>query len=301
MGKGRAKTGPYASARGKARESDGAMLKRELIGQSIDYLLRHLDEGVTIKAVADHFHYSESYFSRVFKAVTGVSVYAFFKHLKLDQSAIDIKLKHHRAITDIGLYYGYSSSNYSSAFSQHHGLSPAAFRKSAAAASIANPFCPETVDCFEAFEAYDSRIRIAELQDMPVVYERVYGSYGDLEEKWYQFLAANKELIHDQTLMIERFYDDPAIASGSTCLCDLCLTSDRAGESGSAATIRGGRFAVYRYEGEIRHIFRALQGIFTVWFPRSGYEMAEKYGLNIYQKVDRESGCVVMDLCIPVK
>ncbi len=97
MGKGRAKTGPYASARGKARESDGAMLKRELIGQSIDYLLRHLDEGVTIKAVADHFHYSESYFSRVFKAVTGVSVYAFFKHLKLDQSAIDIKLKYHRA------------------------------------------------------------------------------------------------------------------------------------------------------------------------------------------------------------
>jgi len=136
------------------------MIKRDLISRSIDYMLQHLDEGITIKEVANHFNYSESYFSRVFKSVTGESVYAFIKHLKLDQSAIDIKLKPHKAITDIGLDYGYSSSNYSSAFRQHYNLSPTEFRKSTGAVSIANPFYPEIVERFETFEEYDARMNI---------------------------------------------------------------------------------------------------------------------------------------------
>lgn len=66
-------------------------------------------------------------------------------------------------------------------------------------------------------------------------------------------------------------------------------------------TIKEGKFATYRFEGEIKDIFRALRGIFAVWFPKSGYEMYEKYGLNIYRNIDRTTSCVLMDLCIPVK
>ncbi len=277
------------------------MIKRELISQSINYMLQHLDEGITIKEVATHFHYSEFYFSRVFKAVTGESVYAFIKHLKMDQSAIDIKLKQHRAITDIGLDYGYSASNYSSAFSLHHGLSPTEFRKSTETISIANPFYPEIVDNFEPYDYYDARITITMLQDFQVIHERVYGNYSELEGKWFQFLDTYKDYIQDSTLMIERFFDDPVISSLNSCICDLCITSDNTCKLENVATIKGGKIAIYRFEGEIKDIFRTLQGIFTVWFPKSGYEMAEKYGLNIYRKIDRESSCVVMDLCIPIK
>lgn len=277
------------------------MIKRELISQSIDYMLQHLDEGITIKEVANHFHYSEFYFSRVFKAVTGESVYAFIKHLKMDQSAIDIKLKQHKAITDIGLDYGYSASNYSSAFRKYHSLSPTEFRKSTEATSIANPFHPEIVDCFETFDDYDARMKIVLLQDVPVIYERVFGNYGGLKEKWFQFLDTYKDHIRDDTLMIERFYDDPVISSLNSCICDLCITVDNTCKLENIATIKGGKFATYRFEGEIKDIFRTLQGIFAVWFPKSGYEMDEKYGLNIYRKIDSATSSVVMDLCIPVK
>jgi AraC family transcriptional regulator len=269
------------------------MIKRDLISQSIDYMLQHLDEGITIKEVANHFNYSESYFSRVFKSVTGESVYAFIKHLKLDQSAIDI--------TDIGLDYGYSSSNYSSAFRQHHNLSPKEFRKSAGATSIVNPFYPEIVERFETFEEYDARIKIVLLQDFRVIYERVFGNYVELKEKWLWFLETYKDHIRDDTLMIERFYDDPTISSPNSCICDLCITTDNACELENTITIKGGKFATCRFEGEIKNIFNVLQGIFAVWFPQSGYEMDEKYGLNIYRKVDRATNFVIMDLYIPVK
>lgn len=277
------------------------MIQRDLVNQSIDYMMQRLDEGITIKEVATHFHYSEFYFSRIFKTVTGESVYAFIKRLKMDQSAIDIKLKQHKAITDIGLDYGYSPSNYSSAFRQKHSLSPTEFRKSTGAKSIANPFHPETVDYFETFDVYEAGIRIVLLQDIQVIYERVFGSYGGLKEKWFQFLDTYKDHIQDDTLMIERFYDDPAISSLNRCICDLCITADNTCKLENIATIKGGKFATYRFEGEIKDIFCALQGIFAVWFPKSGYEMDEKYGLNIYRKIDRATGYVVMDLCIPVK
>ena len=277
------------------------MIKKELISRSIDYMLQHLDEGITIKEVANHFHYSEFYFSRVFKEVTGESVYAFIKHLKMDQSAIDIKLKRHKAITDIGLDYGYSSSNYSSAFRQHHSLSPMEFRKSTGATSTVNPFYPKVVECFETFDYYDARIKIVLLPDVQVIYERVFGSYAELKEKWFQFLDTYKDHIHEDTLIIERFYDDPTISSLNSCICDLCITTDNTCKLENIATIKGGKFVTYRFEGEIKNIFRTLQGIFAVWFPKSGYEMDEKYGLNIYRKIDRATGCVIMDLCIPVK
>lgn len=276
------------------------MIKRELISQSINYMLQHLDEGITIKEVANHFHYSEFYFSRIFKSETGKSVYAFIKHLKMSQSAIDIKLKQNRAITDIGLDYGYSASNYSSAFSQHHGVSPIKFRKSIKKTSVANPFYPGIVDTFESFDYYDVRMTIEMRQDEHVIYERVYGNYNELEEKWFQFLDTYKEYIQNHTLMIERFFDDPVISSLNSCICDLCITSDKTCNLENVAIIKGGKFAIYRFEGEIKDIFRTLQGIFTVWFPKSGYKMSEKYGFNIYHKIDRESRCVVMDLCIPI-
>lgn len=69
------------------------MIKKELVNQSIDYIIQHIDDNLTIKDVADHFHFSKYYFCRSFKEATGESVYEFIKRLKLDQSAINIKLE----------------------------------------------------------------------------------------------------------------------------------------------------------------------------------------------------------------
>jgi len=274
-------------------------MKKDIIIQSIDYILQHLDEGISVKDVADHFYFSEFYFSRAFKAVTGESVYAFIKRLKMDQSAVDIKLKKQRSITDIGLDYGYSSSNYSSVFRQHHGLSPAEFRKSTDVTSISNPFQPEKLDYFDTYDEYAARIKIEIIEDMPVIYEKIIGNYNDLKEIWFRFIDKYKDYIKDDTVTLERYYDDPVIASLSSCLCDLCITADGNCKLENMTIIKGGKFAVCRYEGEIQDIFRTVQGIFCVWLPKSGYEMDKRYGVNIYRKMGKD--WVVMDICIPIK
>ncbi|WP_348982943.1 AraC family transcriptional regulator [Desulfosporosinus sp. FKA] len=130
------------------------MINEELINKSVDYIIQHFDEGISVKEVTDHFHFSKFYFCRVFKEVTGESIYAFMKRLKMDLSAVDIKLEKHKTITDIGLNYGYSPSNYSSAFRKHHHVSPVEFRKSTNCTIMLNPFYPNNFAKFDTFDNY---------------------------------------------------------------------------------------------------------------------------------------------------
>ena len=116
------------------------MDRKKLINQSIDYIMKHLDENLSLDTVAAHFFISKYHFSRIFKEETGESVYAFIKRCKIDQSAIDMKLNPAKAITDIGLDYGYSASNYSSVFRQHHDTPPSMFRQSIPTRSMSLPF-----------------------------------------------------------------------------------------------------------------------------------------------------------------
>lgn len=277
------------------------MIKKELINQSIDYIMRHFDENISVGDVADYFHFSKYYFCRTFKEVTGESIYAFMKRLKMDQSAVDIKLEKNKTITDIGLDYGYSSSNYSSAFKKYYHVSPAEFRKSTNVPNMFNPFNHKELTSFDTFDNYASRIKIQKLDDVLVIYERMIGNYIELEGKWFQFIDKYNDYIKADTLMIERFYDDPSITRLNQCICDLCMTVDEVCELDNVTTIKGGKFATYRFEGKIQDIFCTLQGIFCIWLPQSGYKMDERYGLNIYRKMDRNNRYVIMELCIPIK
>jgi len=277
------------------------MIKREIINQSIGYIIQHLDEDLTVEKIADHFHYSKFYFCRSFNELTGESLYSFIKRLKIDQSAVDIKIEKHKPITDIGMDYGYSSSNYSTAFKNHHFMSPVEFRKAVSSTNAINPFYPDEFVEFDKFEAYDNKIKIQDLQEYTVIYERVIGNYIELKGKWIQFIDLYREYITPDTLMMERFYQDPSITDLTKCICDLCMTIDKNCRLNNVTEIREGKFAVYRYEGKIKDIFPSLQGIFNVWLPNSGYEMDKRYGLNIYRKIDVENEFVIMDLCIPIK
>lgn len=277
------------------------MLKNELVNKAIEYIIKNLNEEIAIDDVADYCHLSKYYLCRVFKAETGEGVYAFIKRLKMEQSAIEMKLGKDKTISDIGITYGYSSSNYSTAFKKHHHLSPAEFRKTVNTSYAPHPYRPDQLAQFQAFEGYDQKIEIRQLAEFRVIYERYLGNYLDLGAQWEVFTAKYQAEINVDTLLIERFYDDPAITRVGQCLYDLCMTVAVNCPLANITTIEGGKFAIYRFDGLIKDIYETLQGIFNIWLPNSGYEMDERYGLNIYRQMDRKNSQVIMDLCIPVK
>nr|WP_320024227.1 GyrI-like domain-containing protein [uncultured Acetobacterium sp.] len=277
------------------------MLKNELVSKAIGYIVENLNQEITLADVAAYCHLSKYYFSRVFKAETGESVYAFIKRLKMEQSAIEMKLGKNKSITDISVNYGYSSSNYSSAFKKHHHISPAEFRKTVNANCAPHPFILDKLAKFQSFEDYNQRIEIKELDDLLVIYERYLGNYLELGNNFYEFTEKYKSYFKADTLLIDRFFDDPSITDVGQCLYDIGMTVDTNCRLDNVMTIQGGKFAVYRFDGVITDIYEVLQGIFNIWLPNSRYEMDERYGLDIYRKMDRDNRHVIMDLCIPIK
>ena len=277
------------------------IIKKSLINKSIEYILQHIDEEISIEDVANYCNFSKYHFSRMFKAETGISLYSFIKRIKMDQSAVSLKVEKDKTITDIGINYGYSSSNYSSAFSKQYSICPVEFRKSMNSADVINPFCPSEYNSFKSFEHYDENIIIENLNDLKVIYERYIGDYSEIGVNWYSFMERYKDYIQPDTLLIEKSYNDPSITQLDKCIYDLCITVDEDVQSENLTTIKGGKFAVYRFSGYIYDIFITFLGIFNVWLPRSGYRRDERYALGIYHSIDRKNSHVTMDLCVAIK
>ena len=276
------------------------MDKIALVNKSIDYILAHLEEPISIEDVANQLSFSKYYFCRMFKEETGEGVYSFIKRLKVEQSAIDLKLQKDKRITDIGLDYGYSASNYSSLFKEHYQLSPNDYRKSLEGSTISNPFYPQKQEVLDTFEDYQKKVELKELNDLYVIYERMLGNYAELKSSWSALVEENA-YYDDTTVMIEKFYNDPAVAIDGHSICDLCFTLNEEIKEKNTMVITGGTYAIYPYKGQIEDIFRVMQGFFRIWLPESSYQMREKYGLTIYRKIDWENDYVQLDMCIPVE
>ncbi len=277
------------------------MIANEYVNKAIDYILANTGGDLTVDAIAAHCNFSRFYFSRMFKIETGESIGEFIRRVKMEQSAFRLKVERGRSITDIGYDYGYSPSNYSTAFKQHHEQSPIDFRRGIAEKSLANPVFRDASVALDTFEECVRKITIDTLPDYHAVYHRHKGSYGDLSKHWDEFQEKYAEYITEDTLHLERTYDDPSITDDGECLYDLYMTVPDDCDLTNTTVIEGGKFAIYHFSGPVKQIYTAYQSIFNVWLPGSGEKIDEHYGFEIYRLIDCDTMNMAIDICIPIK
>ena len=105
------------------------MIENQIVNKAIDYIFSHIEKDLSVDEISEYTGFSKYYLSRIFKAETGESIYAFIKRMKIEQSAWRLKVEKGRSITEIGGDFGYSSSNYATLFRDHFEKTPAQFRK----------------------------------------------------------------------------------------------------------------------------------------------------------------------------
>lgn len=59
--------------------------------------------------------------------------------------------------------------------------------------------------------------------------ERRFGSYEGLRRQWSRFVRKYGAYITENTVFLERTYDDPAVTREENCLSDICMTVDKDG------------------------------------------------------------------------
>ncbi len=285
------------------------MITNEVVNQAIDYILRHIEEEISLETVAKACHLSKYYFCRTFKAETGEGVYEFIRRVRLEQSAFRLKTERQRSITAISADYGYSSSNYSSAFKGHYHVTPVVFRKNSRKKTMEHPFFHQESWQAESFEECNKKMVLKELPDCYVIYERGFGSYEYLSRSWKGFLEKYREYLTENTRFFERTYDDPAVTQKKNCLYDICMSVKRDCSLENTTTIQGGRYMAYSYKGHIKDIYKAYQTIFLEWLPRVSYELDSSRSLfDLYHQVEvmsptegAEMFYIEMEICVPIR
>lgn len=277
------------------------IITNEIVNQAIDFILEHAGEEVTLEDVAKHCHFSKYYFSRLFKEQTGESVYGYIKRVKLEQSAFCLKTQRQRSITQISADYGYSASNYSSAFKLHYQMTPIDFRRNSYRKSMRHPFFHHEKWEIESFEECNRNITIEQVPDYYVIYERRFGSYERLSGDWDGFQRKYQDYVTEQTTFLERTWDDPAVTQADNCLYDICMSVSEACQLQNTAWIRGGKCIVYHFKGHAKHIYAAYQTIFLVWMPKTSYQLDESRSIfDVYHRVDCDTMYMELDICLPV-
>lgn len=277
------------------------MITNEVVNKSIDYILEHLNEDILIEDVANYCHFSKYYFSRIFKAETGESVYSFIKRLRIEKSAVLLKVEQEKTITNIGEGYGYSASNYSSLFRSRYNMSPASFRKKQSElTTMKHPIYKKETQ-YQEYEYYNQRVEIRRFDDITVVYERYIGNYSELQKQWTAFMDKYNHLWTDKSMFIERSYDDPTLTDINQCMYDICMTVEESCLLENQMTIQGGTYIVYHFEGAVSEIFEAFQGIFNIWLPKSRFTLDNRHGFEIYKVADCHKDYFVMEMCIPIQ
>lgn len=111
-------------------DKESITIRKAVINQAINYIFEHIDEDITVEDVAKYCSYSKYHLTRMFKEDTDEALYQFIKRVRLERSAWRLKVEKERSITEIGETYGYSSSNFATAFKKHLDISPADYRRS---------------------------------------------------------------------------------------------------------------------------------------------------------------------------
>lgn len=92
-----------------------------------DYIEQHYQEDVTLNSVAEHFKYSSSYFSRLFKASLGVNFHSYLNFVRVSHAAQQLASDPVN-LTECAFHNGFpNTKSFITTFKKFYGCTPSNF------------------------------------------------------------------------------------------------------------------------------------------------------------------------------
>lgn len=103
-------------------------VQNTLVLSMLDYIELNIADDITREKLADHFHFSPDYLSRLFKSETGVTLQEHFLNRRMEM-AKNLLINSDMPISDIVSFIGYSNfSHFSKSFKKLTGVTPLKYR-----------------------------------------------------------------------------------------------------------------------------------------------------------------------------
>lgn len=278
------------------------------INAILNAVSREPARNFSLKELAELACLSPFHLHRVFSAMTGETLGACIRRLRLETAANMLRYAPGRNVTDIAHACGFSSSqNFARMFREWAGMSPSLFRAAcregksprpgeqkrkpgnAMPYDLEYPANPGGMARLRPNAAVlakgaDMNVEIKTLPDFKVAYVRQTGPYGPaLAQAWGLLMkwAGKNGLMGPQTTALGVSWDNPQLTPPERCRYDACVVLPEgfqaagqalAGEGISLQTLEGGLYACYRRPTRMDEYGPAWSELMGVWLPQSGYE-----------------------------
>ncbi len=103
--------------------------KLPIIKQIVTYIEQHYDDELNLTILANHFHFSEVYLSRMFKEKTGITLLSYINKIRLNHAYNDL-MNTSLTINEIALNHGFKNVKaFNKIFKEYYHDIPSKYRK----------------------------------------------------------------------------------------------------------------------------------------------------------------------------
>ncbi|NMH85903.1 AraC family transcriptional regulator [Flavivirga algicola] len=248
----------------------------------IEYIHNNLDNIIDIKTLAEISHFSPFHFHRISRALLGEPIGTYISRTRVETAAKMIRYTS-LDIESIAYNVGYETpSSFSKKFKNHFGVSPTAYRKNKLF-TIKKSYTMEAISSTEHNQNLNiKKPKIIDLEDKKCIYIRMQGAYQSLD-----YIGTWKKLwkqVKEQKLFtagIEHIglpYDDPKVTDEDKIRYDSCLIihkNAKATGNIGVKTLKGGKFAVFLYQGSYEYFANVYDYIFNDWLLNNDFELRD--------------------------
>lgn len=264
------------------------------------YIHDHLDEDLTIDALADIACLSSYHWHRIYHGYFGETLAATVKRLRLQRAAADLAHTE-KSIPEIADRAGYDSqASFTRAFSTAFGLPPATYREVGSHSVFKAP-TPQDIQAM-----YDVALTHVPAKTLIAVDHR--GSYMSIGKSFDLLFTtlASRNLIKPGLRMIGIYFDDPTSVPEAELRSQagVAVTDPVAVDAPLLTTqVQGGDYAVLKYKGPYGDMRMAYDWLFGQWLPASGREAADAPVFEDYLNSPRDTPPTELrtDIYLPLK
>ncbi|MCB1347603.1 MAG: AraC family transcriptional regulator [Maritimibacter sp.] len=233
----------------------------------LDHVYANLDGDLSLDTLADVAALSRFHFHRVFTAMTGETVAAFIRRVRLYRAVTEL-LETDAPLGEVAKKCGYPNpKSFARAFRDAFGETPDGFRKRGL------PRPPLRLDSKGDYQMYDVILRDEPERRLAVIPHRgAYLKIGEAFEK-AGTTAMARGLGPELGAMMGLYYDDPDAVPEADLRSAAGFEIAEGAEIApplEMASLPGGKYAILTHKGPYTGLKAAYTYLFGDWLPRSG-------------------------------
>lgn len=241
---------------------------RRRIARVIEAIMVDPSAPHSVESLAAVARFSPFHFHRLYRAMTGESVAATIRRVRLAQAAYQLAVSP-ASITETALEAGYDSSqSFARAFRSLTGLTPTAFQQQQQ--SIAANLPSVTIGDRPPARIYGLHHE-GPAQTIPHTYRRLAQALSEQGLAWSDLTR------------IGVGSGDPEQGEGFSYFAGVVLPLESTAlQKLECYDLPGGRYACYRLMGSYALISSTFQTLFGSWLPQSGFEPDDRPVIEVY-------------------